>query len=62
MEATHLISAVYFPAKKELELTWEDLTTGKKAGLLIGVDNEKGNEITEAVPPCLHHGATNEKN
>ena len=49
MEATHKISAVYYPKKKEVELTWEEFETHKTAYLTTTADEDKGREILQAV-------------
>jgi len=62
LEATHKISAVFFPLKLELELTWEDIETGQRVGLTTKVpDLVTGEKITKVVPPCVYHPAIIEK-
>ena len=59
MEATHKISACYFPGLDHtLELTWGDITTGEHAELtIVGVHSEVGIKISEVVMACVYHGA-----
>jgi len=62
MEATHKISACYFPAKKEIELTWEDIKEGTQVSLTVEVGSDKGNQIADCIMPCVYIGAvTKEK-
>lgn len=57
-EATHRISACYFPAKQELDLTWEDIETGERAGLTVpNVVPKVGLQIAKTVPPCVYGAA-----
>lgn len=56
-EATHLISAVYFPGTGEVELSWEDVLTNKTAYLTASVTPQEGEAIAQCVPPCVYHGA-----
>jgi len=60
MEATHKISACYFPGKGEAELTWENLETHEKAFLTVKVDEETGSQIARTVMPCVYSNATSE--
>lgn len=57
MEATHKISACYFPKSGQVELTWEDLKTGKVAFLTTSVSPNEGNQIARVISPCLYYGA-----
>ena len=57
MEATHKISAVYVPGTGEVDLTWEDLTTGEGARLTARVDDATGEQIAKTVMPCVYSGA-----
>jgi len=54
MEATHKISACYFPARDEVDLTWEDIETGNIAQLTTKVPEEVGGAITSTVMPCVY--------
>jgi hypothetical protein len=56
-EATHKISAVYFPGSGEVELTWEDIETGEVAALTVGVSPEQGETIARVVVPCGYSDA-----
>lgn len=51
------ISASYFPAKMEVELTWECIETGKTAWLTAKVTQEDGERISEVLCPCVYHKA-----
>jgi len=55
--ATHYITAVYYPKINEIELTWEDIETGKRAALVTKVSPEKGNQIAEVIYPCVNQPA-----
>lgn len=57
MEATHKITACYFPKVGEIELTWEDLETGEVATLTTKVDKKTGEQISKVVMACVYHGA-----
>jgi hypothetical protein len=57
VEATHKITACYFPKTKEVELTWEDLESGEIASLTTKVDNKTGNQISKVVMACVYHYA-----
>lgn len=56
-KATLEVTACYFPKKGEVELTWEDIETGKKAWLTTKVTPEEGNRISNVVMACVYHGA-----
>lgn len=58
MKATHIISAVHYPEIGEIELTWEDTITGKRAGATFSCDEATGHAIAETVSPCVYHDAT----
>lgn len=58
MEATHKISAVYYPKSGEMDLTWEDTETGKAAYLTVKVSTEEGERVSDVVGPCVYFGAT----
>lgn len=55
--ATHKISAVFYPHDGILELTWEDIETGEKAALTTNVPAETGRQIAKVVPTCVYHKA-----
>ena len=56
-EATHEITACYFPGKDEVELTWEDVETHEKAALTAKVTPEVGHQIAKVVMPCVCQNA-----
>ncbi len=56
-EATHKISAVYFPGREEVELSFENIETGRSISLITKVSPETGKRIAEIVPPCVYHSA-----
>jgi len=56
-EATHKISAVYYPRLNEVELTWENISTGDHAGLTAKVTPKDGGAIAHTVAPCVYQGA-----
>jgi len=57
MEATHKISAVYFPGTREVELSWEEIETGKTISITAKITHEHGCKIAEIIPPCVYSGA-----
>ena len=57
MEATHEITACYFPGTGEIELTWRNIETDETAALTAKVDEETGNQIATVVMPCVYSGA-----
>lgn len=56
-EATHEITACYFPGKGEVDLTWKDLKTRQIACLTSKVTPAEGNAIADVVWPCVYHDA-----
>jgi predicted RNase H-like nuclease (RuvC/YqgF family) len=56
-EATHIISAVYWPQREEVEATWEDIETSKVATAFFKVDSNTGEDIAETVMPCVYQNA-----
>ncbi len=60
IEATHKISAVYYPGDSFIDLTWEDIETGEMAFLSVQVNRDKGEAICRVVSPCVYHGAVSE--
>lgn len=52
------ISAVFYSATSEVELTWDSQLTGKSACLITKVNDDIGRAISEVVPPCVYHDAT----
>jgi len=58
MEATHKISAGYFPGTDELDLTFEDIETNKKIALTVKIDKKTGNAVANIVPPCTYHAVS----
>jgi hypothetical protein len=58
MEATHEITACYFPKTGEVEATWEDLTTGERAGATFKVNKKTGEAIARTVMACVYQHAT----
>ncbi len=58
MEATHKISAVYWPKLGEISLTWENLNRGQFAHLDTNVTSDEGEAIASVVMPCVYQGAT----
>jgi len=61
MEATHEITACYFPGTGEVELTWRDVETDTTVALTAKVDEQTGNQIAKVVMPCLYSGAVVKK-
>jgi hypothetical protein len=57
-EASHRISVCYFPGTGEVELTWEDISTGKQAALTTTVSEVEGVQLSECVSACVYHDAT----
>ncbi len=57
MEATHEITACYFPNTGEVELTWEDIETHEKVEIIAKVNKKTGEQISRVVMPCVYHGA-----
>jgi hypothetical protein len=55
MEATHKISACYYPATQEVDLTWEEIK-GEAAHLSVKVSKEEGESIASVVMPCVYIG------
>lgn len=62
MEATHEITACYFPGDGEVELTWHDLNTNETAALTTKVDAKTGNQIAKVVMACVYVGARVKEN
>jgi hypothetical protein len=60
-QATHKISACYFPGHGIAELTWEDIASGEMADLLVNVSKEKGKAISKVVMPCVYQDAVAEQ-
>ena len=58
-QATHKISAVYYPFDNTVELTGENIETGEVATLTTTVDAATGEKIAEVVTPCGYNYATN---
>jgi len=57
MQATHKISAVYFPSSGEVELTIEDIDTGELVYFTAPVNEKIGKAISKVVPACVYVGA-----
>jgi len=57
MNTTHKISAVFFPQRNEVEATWENIATGKRAGATFPVTPDQGEDIAEALMPCVYQDA-----
>ena len=57
-EATHEITACYFPRAGEVELTWRDLQTGEEASLETKVTPKQGEAIARTVMACVYSQAT----
>jgi hypothetical protein len=55
IEATHEITACYFPGTGEVELTWRDLQTGETAGMTAKVSKKIGEKIASVVYPCVNN-------
>ena len=58
-QVTHRISAVWWPQRGEVELTWRDLETDEEAFLIAKVDDEQGEQIASTVSLCSYHNAIN---
>ena len=56
IEATHMISAVAYQDGR-IELTFEDLETGKTATLEFNASDEDGTALAEIIAPCVYHAA-----
>jgi hypothetical protein len=52
-QATHEITACYFPKKGEADLTWDKLWDGSHFGITIKVTEEQGNQLAKTVPACV---------
>ena len=61
MDATHMISAVYYPGTEKIELTWENIATNETVCLFTKVDAAKGKKISSVVAPCTYFGAISTK-
>ena len=61
MNTTHKISAVFFPQRNEVEATWENIATGKRAGATFPVTPDQGEDIAEAIMPCVYQDAACEQ-
>lgn len=57
-EATHEITACYFPKAGEVELTWLDYDTGEEAHLTAPIGIEQGEQLAQVVPACVYSQAT----
>lgn len=57
MDTTHKITLVFYPNRKEVEATWENIATNKKAGAIFPVTLEQGNKISLVVMPCVEQDA-----
>lgn len=57
IEATHEITACYFPKKGEAELSFKDLDSGEKVEFTVKLDKETGMRLSEIVWPCVYSGA-----
>lgn len=56
-EATHKISAVYYPKTGQTELTFEDLDTMEVAAFTVHLSKSVGEKLAEVVPPCVYSKA-----
>lgn len=61
MNTTHKISAVFFPQRNEVEATWENIATGKRAGATFPVTPDQGEDIAEVLMPCVYQDAACEQ-
>lgn len=57
LDATHKVSAVYYPKTKEVNATWEDIATGKSVDVTFRVTPDKGSDIAKIMMPCVYQKA-----
>ena len=59
MEATHEISASYYPNRDELELTFRHIVADEKIEIVVAcMRKEVGEKFAEIVPTCIYHPCT----
>ncbi|MBN9410873.1 MAG: hypothetical protein J0H69_17145 [Burkholderiales bacterium] len=56
-EREYQISAGYFPAKGEVDLTWQRASDSAMCAVTLKVTPEQGEKICEVVWPCQHYSA-----